>query len=77
MPEKTGLSIHLRGDVAEMLLYDVIGEDLFGGVTAKDFRAQLKGLKAGTLNLRINSPGGSVFEAAAMYNALMAALDEF
>ncbi len=67
------LTINMRGDAAEVLLYDVIGEDMFGGISAKDFRAEIKAVKAKSLNLRINSPGGSVFEASAM----MAALDEF
>ena len=60
-------------EVTEVLLYDQIGADFLGdGISAKDFRAQLKAIKTPTLNLRINSPGGSVFEAAAM----LAALDE-
>ncbi len=68
-------TIRMKSDgVAEVLLYDTIGGDFFGeGITAKDFRAEIKGVKAKTINLRINSPGGSVFEASAM----MAALDEF
>lgn len=62
-------------DVAEVLLYDQIGEDPFfgDGVSAKTFREQIKSVKAKTINLRINSPGGMVTEAAAM----MAALDAF
>lgn len=69
------LAINIRNEVAEVLLYDVIGEDDFfgGGISAKVFREQVKGIKAKSMNLRINSPGGSVFEASAM----MAALDEF
>lgn len=69
------LTIRMKADdVAEILLYDMIGADFFGdGVTAKDFRDQLKGIKAKTLNLRINSPGGNVFEAA----AILAALDDW
>lgn len=69
------LTIRMKaGDVAEVLLYDEIGADpFFGGISAKDFREQIKAVKAKTINLRINSPGGSVFEASAM----MAALDEF
>lgn len=69
------LTINIRNEVAEVLLYDVIGADDFfgGGISAKTFRDQVKGIKAKALNLRINSPGGSVFEASAM----MAALDEF
>jgi ATP-dependent Clp protease, protease subunit len=62
-------------DIAEVLLYDMIGVDpWFGdGISAKTFREQIKGLKAKTLNLRVNSPGGDVFEASAM----LTALDEF
>lgn len=68
------VTINMRGDTAEVLLYDPIGADMFGdGISAKDFRAQIKAVKAKALNLRINSPGGSVFEASAM----LAALDEF
>lgn len=64
-----------RGEVAEVQLYDVIGEDPWfgGGISAKTFRDQIKGIKAKTINLRINSPGGSVTEGAAMLNTL----DEF
>lgn len=58
-------------DITEVLLYDQIGADFFGdGVNAKDFRNQLKDIKTPTINLRINSPGGSVTEAAAMLVAL-------
>ncbi len=70
------LTIRMKSaDVAEILLYDQIGKDpWFGdGIGAKEFRDQIKGVKAKTINLRINSPGGSVTEAAAM----MAVLDEF
>lgn len=51
----------------EIELYDEIG---FWGVNAKDFRAKLKG--AGDVVLKINSPGGSVFEGIAIYNDLKA-----
>lgn len=58
-------------EVTEVLLYDQIGADFFGdGISAKDFRGQLKAIKSATINLRINSPGGSVTEAAAMLSAL-------
>jgi ATP-dependent Clp protease, protease subunit len=57
----------------EIMLYDQIGYDFWtgGGATAKDLSAQLKA--AGSVNriaLHINSPGGDVFEGAAMYNLL-------
>lgn len=70
------LTIRMKADdTAEVLLYDTIGADPWfgGGITAKDFRDAIKGIKAKSMNLRVNSPGGDVFEAGAM----MAALDEF
>jgi len=67
------LTINMRGDTAEVLLYDEIGADFYGGISAKTFREQVKAIKSKTLNLRINSPGGSVLEGAAM----LAVLDEF
>ena len=51
----------------EVSIYDEIG---FGGVTAKDFMAEVKKLKGQHIHLRINSVGGSVIEGAAIYNAL-------
>lgn len=50
----------------EIELYDEIG---MWGVNAKDFRSQLR--NAGNVVLKINSPGGDVFEGIAMYNDLM------
>jgi len=54
-------------DGIEVSIYDEIG---FGGVTAKDFVADIRKLKGQHLHLRINSVGGSVIEGAAIYNAL-------
>jgi ATP-dependent Clp endopeptidase proteolytic subunit ClpP len=51
----------------EVSIYDEIG---FGGVTAKDFMAEVKKFKGQHIHLRINSVGGSVIEGAAIYNAL-------
>lgn len=69
------VTINMKGDTAEVLLYDQIGRNSFfeEGIDAKTFRDQIKAVKAKTLNLRVNSPGGDVFEAAAMLQAL----DEF
>jgi len=56
------------GKTAEILIYDEIG---YFGVTAKDFRAELKDLGAvEDINLRMNSPGGSVIDGFAIYNTL-------
>ena len=53
---------------AEVLIYDEIGAY---GISAKGFLAELGALPDTTpLALRINSPGGSVFDAVAIYNAL-------
>lgn len=61
-------------DEATIYLYDVIGYDWWtdGGVTAKQFAKDLQAITAKTLHLRINSPGGDVFEGRAMVAALQA-----
>ncbi|MEZ4376221.1 MAG: ATP-dependent Clp protease proteolytic subunit [Polyangiaceae bacterium] len=57
---------------AEILIYDAIGAGLFGGgVSAEDVVRELGELGADTpLTVRINSPGGSVFDGFSIYNAL-------
>lgn len=57
---------------AEIWLYDEIGYSFFGdGVTAKQFAKDIKGLgKVDNITVRINSPGGDVFDGLAMYNTL-------
>ena len=52
---------------AEILLYDEIG---WWGITAKDFKRELDAVKAPNITLRINSPGGSVFDGLAIFNAV-------
>lgn len=53
---------------AEVLLYEEIGA---WGKTAKEFAAELDALgDLKQINVRINSPGGDVFEALAMHGAL-------
>jgi ATP-dependent protease ClpP protease subunit len=51
---------------------EILDEIGFGAVTAKDIKSQLDASGAGNLTVRINSPGGSVFEGLAIYNALVA-----
>ena len=53
----------------EILLYDEIG---FFGVTAKEFALELQAITAKTIHLRINSPGGDVFDGVAIHNAVRA-----
>ncbi len=53
---------------AEILIYDEIGAF---GITAKQFADDLKAVcKAAKITLRINSPGGSVFDGLAIHNSL-------
>jgi len=55
----------------EIVIYDEIGDSFWGeSVTAKDFIAELTKINSVNITLRINSPGGSVFDANAMYNAI-------
>ncbi len=56
-----------RGDSTEVWLYDEIG---WFGVTAKQFRADLSDITTPEINLRINSPGGDVFDGLAVFDAL-------
>lgn len=55
------------GGEAEVLLFDEIGAF---GVTAKAFVTELKPHADKAIRLRVNSPGGDVFDAVAIYNAL-------
>jgi|DEB0MinimDraft_3_1074331.scaffolds.fasta_scaffold63386_2 ATP-dependent protease ClpP protease subunit len=65
------MQIKAMGDSAEILLYDEIGESFFGGYSAKDFATELASVgNVSEIHLRINSPGGSVFDGFAMYNTL-------
>lgn len=55
----------------ELLIYSDIGEDLFGdAVSAMTVKKQLDEMPEGDLRVRINSPGGSVFDGFAIYNLL-------
>ena len=60
---------------AEIYLYDSIVDseleaEWFGGVTPKNFITAIKGIDAEEIHIRINSPGGSVFAARAMEQAV-------
>lgn len=57
-----------KDDVVEIYIMDEIG---FWGVNANDFTRDLNDLSGKTLNLHVNSPGGSVFEGLAIYGALV------
>lgn len=58
-------------DVAELLIYGDIGESFWGeSVTARELVQQLTAINAKTINVRINSDGGSVNDGIAIYNSL-------
>ncbi len=61
---------------AEIILYGGIGRDWYGDgsmISAKDFSDQLGKLDASVneITVRINSPGGDVFDGIAIYNRLL------
>ncbi|HUM06406.1 MAG TPA: head maturation protease, ClpP-related [Terriglobales bacterium] len=51
----------------ELFIYDEIG---YWGVTADDLVSELKNVHSDNLTVRINSPGGDVFDGIAILNAL-------
>lgn len=58
---------------AEVLIYGVIGESWWEeSITARRFVSDFKNLEKthDTINVRINSPGGSVFDGLAIFNAI-------
>lgn len=58
---------------AELFIYDFIGGGMFGeGVTAQQVADALRDAEgAAELRIFINSPGGNVFEGAAIYNQIV------
>lgn len=79
--ERTGASrrkpwsMKRTGSTGEILIYDDIDPpwmaEMLGTTSAKSFDADLKALgDVERLDVRINSPGGSVFEGVAIYNQL-------
>lgn len=60
-------NVEATDESAEILIYDAIG--LFG-TDPKRFVEQLRELRGRNLHIRLNSPGGSVFDGAAIYNAI-------
>lgn len=54
-------------DRALVELYDVIGE---WGISAREFVRDLRGITAPVIDLRINSPGGMIYDGFTIFNAL-------
>lgn len=63
-----------EADRAEIRIDGVIGGGGWfdDGVTAEDFIREFNALKAGEIDLHINSPGGDVWDGFAIYNILAA-----
>lgn len=57
------------GDFTDVVIYSEIG---YWGVEAATFIRDLQMVTTPNINLRINSPGGDVFDGIAIYNALVA-----
>lgn len=58
-----------QDDETNIFIYDEIGGSF--GVDANQFVADLQKITTSTINLRINSPGGSAKDAIAIYNSLI------
>jgi ATP-dependent protease ClpP protease subunit len=70
---KRGFITNKKGDEAEILIYEEIGQNWWSesGIGAKQFAEDLKALgPVKVLNIRINSPGGDVFEGSAIKTQL-------
>lgn len=59
------IAVNKADDHADIYIYSEIG---FWGITANDFAKDLKEVKAKTITMHINSPGGSVFDGLAIHN---------
>lgn len=59
-------------DPNTITIFDVIGEDFWsgGGFTAKRTAAALRSIGKNPVTVKINSPGGDMFEGIAIYNLL-------
>jgi len=69
-----GYEMLAAADTAEILIYEPVGFDPWTGtgVSAKAFAEDLNKLKGvKNITVRINSPGGQVFDGVAIYNSLV------
>ena len=68
---KSWYSINAKDEsgAVDVFIFDAIG---FFGVDAQEFIQELDDITATTINLRINSPGGNVFDGIAIYTAVLA-----
>src|ERR1051326_7085538 len=64
-------SVSSDGSNLLLMVYDELGPEWLGMISAETFVPILDSFKGSTINVRINSPGGDVFEGNAIYNALV------
>jgi ATP-dependent protease ClpP protease subunit len=67
IPRRHCFAVDNAAAVPKLYVYDLIGGH---DSDAAEFVQAVHGIKAGTLDLHINSPGGFVYDAIAMYEAL-------
>ena len=64
---RAAVKAEAKADEATVYLYDEIS---WWGINAAEFVPALAAIDAPTIHLRVNSPGGSVFDGMAIYQAL-------
>jgi len=65
------LKVEASAEEATLYLYDaIVSDSYYGGVSALDFIKELSAITAPTIHLRINCPGGDIFAARAMVQAM-------
>lgn len=71
-PPFMAYNLTTQGQNVELYIYDVIGDDGWGnGVTAKQFASDIAAVgNVDEITVRINSMGGAVYDALAIYNIL-------
>jgi ATP-dependent Clp protease, protease subunit len=65
-----GLRFENKDQEANIYVYDTIGSDYWGGVSASEFVKAINSLSVDVINIHINSPGGDVFDGRAMATAI-------
>ncbi len=73
------INLNKSKQIAEILIYGVIGEEVgVEGNSAKQFVVDFQALEstADRINIRINSPGGSVWDGLPIFNAICASQRE-
>jgi len=70
---KVGVRNAKGDEPAELCIYDAVGKDWDGtGIDAKDVSGFLAMNRGKAVNVKINSPGGLVFDGLTIYNSLIA-----